>query len=288
MKFEGVWDDDILFETAAIIRANSTIDVTSVDAMSFNSGSSITLDPASANVEVKLTTGERFLIDQDGNFPSLEIDSEATTGTTIQIPSPATTTGNVFEITGADDLTTGSLAVLQSGATDTSNRSLVFINNTNAASTGTFCLNVQNASTGPNILLSGANREINSIGGDLDITTDSSGDVVLNPAEDVILDGGQQVKRTALGAGSSTLGVNDYLIGKTAITAAGDTLTLPSAATIAGKVYVIKDESGNAGTDNITIATQAAETIDGQATFVINANYNSVTVYSDGTNWFVM
>ena len=53
-------------------------------------------------------------------------------------------------------------------------------------------------------------------------------------------------------------------------------------------MIVIKDAGGLAGTNNITIATEGAEKIDGLDTLVINNNYNSVTLYSDGTNWFAI
>jgi len=36
------------------------------------------------------------------------------------------------------------------------------------------------------------------------------------------------------------------------------------------------------------ISTEGAEKIDGLDTLVINNNYNSVTLYSDGTNWFAI
>lgn len=64
------------------------------------------------------------------------------------------------------------------------------------------------------------------------------------------------------------------------------TVTLPTAALIAGKAYVVKDESGAAGTNNITVDTQGSELIDGAASQVLSTNYGSQGYYSDGTNWF--
>lgn len=69
-------------------------------------------------------------------------------------------------------------------------------------------------------------------------------------------------------------------------TAAPRTVTLQTATLLSGRTIIVKDESGLAGTNNITVATQGAETIDGAATFVINTNYGLVRLYSDGTNWF--
>ena len=66
------------------------------------------------------------------------------------------------------------------------------------------------------------------------------------------------------------------------------TVTLPTAEARKGPVYTVKDESGAATTNNITVATEGSETIDGTAINVISTNYGSVTCYSDGTNWFTV
>ena len=63
------------------------------------------------------------------------------------------------------------------------------------------------------------------------------------------------------------------------------TVTLPSPTTDA--YIVIKDE-GNANTNNITINTPGAETIDGSASLIIDSDYGSVILVSDGTNWFIL
>lgn len=64
------------------------------------------------------------------------------------------------------------------------------------------------------------------------------------------------------------------------------TVTLATADVIAGKVIRVRDEEGNADNANITIATEGDETIDGSATATISAASGSITLYSDGTNWF--
>jgi hypothetical protein len=67
------------------------------------------------------------------------------------------------------------------------------------------------------------------------------------------------------------------------------TITLPAATTTnaTGKKYVIKDVSGNAGTNNITV-NGGGTNIDGAATSVINSNYGKLTVFSNGTQWFTV
>ena len=96
------------------------------------------------------------------------------------------------------------------------------------------------------------------------------------------------INRAQYGAGTNNIAATDpTIIEKTAITVAGDTMNLPSG-TATDKIFIIKDTSGNAGTDNITVATAGTELIDGAATAVINANYGVLRVYFDGTNYFTI
>lgn len=92
---------------------------------------------------------------------------------------------------------------------------------------------------------------------------------------------GNRVAKTA----DYTATVLDFLIAYTTL-AAGRTLTLPAAASCAGRVFIVKDESGNAGTNNITVDGNASETIDGATTKAISANYGVLRLYCTGTAWF--
>lgn len=68
-------------------------------------------------------------------------------------------------------------------------------------------------------------------------------------------------------------------------------ITLPSAAAVAsGRFYVIKDVTGSADTNNITIVLTGGDTIDGvAASSVIDVNFASFTLVSDGiSNWSYM
>ena len=64
------------------------------------------------------------------------------------------------------------------------------------------------------------------------------------------------------------------------------TITLGSATVTAGRIVIIKDVGGSANTNNITIATEGSETIDGAASTSISTNHGVVRLFSDGTNWF--
>lgn len=94
------------------------------------------------------------------------------------------------------------------------------------------------------------------------------------------------IKRTAINNTGYTVLESDYLIAYTTLTAPR-TVTLPSANTMMGHIIIIKDESGTAGTHNITVNVTAGGTIDGVASKAVNTNYGSIELYSNGTKWFL-
>ncbi len=66
------------------------------------------------------------------------------------------------------------------------------------------------------------------------------------------------------------------------------TITLPNAATVAGRTFVIRDTGGAAAASNITIGTGGGNLVGGgaaAATKTISANYAGATVYSNGVTW---
>jgi len=92
---------------------------------------------------------------------------------------------------------------------------------------------------------------------------------------------GQVVAVTAPGAYPYTTLANDYVI--IVDTTSARTINL-IASPVTGQTYRIKDNTGSAATNNITISP-AAGNIDGAASFVINTNYGSVDVVYNGTQW---
>jgi hypothetical protein len=98
---------------------------------------------------------------------------------------------------------------------------------------------------------------------------------------------GQRVNRTAVAASYTQL-LSDYIIGVTS-TAAPRTITLIASSNYSATnpgVIVVKDESGGAATNNITVDGNGAELINGAATLVINTNYGVAVLYNNGTGWF--
>ena len=82
-----------------------------------------------------------------------------------------------------------------------------------------------------------------------------------------------------------TASVSDVILGVTAASALE--IRLPSAAGYSsGQYFTVKDEGGNANTNNITILTSESQTIDGVASIILESPYAAVNLYSDGTSKF--
>lgn len=88
----------------------------------------------------------------------------------------------------------------------------------------------------------------------------------------------------AIPAGDYTVKGCDYFIG--ASSSSAHTITLP-ASPITGILYRIKDVTGSALINNITVSGNG-NNIDGAATYAINQNYGSIDVLFNGTTWSVV
>ena len=81
---------------------------------------------------------------------------------------------------------------------------------------------------------------------------------------------------------------DDYNILHVTKTATGVVaIDIKSAQIVDGNIFHIKDAAGNCNAFNITITTEGAETIDGAASFVMNVDYMSVSLYCKDGNLFV-
>ncbi|HSX08187.1 MAG TPA: right-handed parallel beta-helix repeat-containing protein [Candidatus Saccharimonadales bacterium] len=99
------------------------------------------------------------------------------------------------------------------------------------------------------------------------------------------LSGALALNHTVVADANYTPLATDSVIAYGSLTAAR-TVTLPSAVGAAGRIYIIKDESGAAGSNNITVSTTGGQTIDNTASKLLNTNYGFLRLYSNGVNWF--
>lgn len=81
--------------------------------------------------------------------------------------------------------------------------------------------------------------------------------------------------------GAYTATNDDYVIDCTSGTF---TVTLPASSGRTGRILIIK----NSGAGTITVDGNAAETIDGAATYSLSVQYATVQIMSDGTNWKII
>ena len=79
----------------------------------------------------------------------------------------------------------------------------------------------------------------------------------------------------------------DFIIAVNNETSGAIRITIPSAVTYPNRILIVKDIAGNMSTYAVTL-TPSAGNIDGSETLVLNTNYISVTLFSNGTNWFII
>ena len=92
---------------------------------------------------------------------------------------------------------------------------------------------------------------------------------------------------TAVSSASYTVTQADKIISVSYTATGAVTITIPaSVVAIAGWTCDIKDTGGNAAINYITIIPGSG-TIDGDPATAIFANYDSMSIYSDGTNLFI-
>lgn len=72
-------------------------------------------------------------------------------------------------------------------------------------------------------------------------------------------------------------------------TSLGRTITLPAASSVAaGRLYIIKDATGNAKANPITLAVTGGDTVDGESSFSADSEFGTYYVVSNGLDgWLV-
>lgn len=94
----------------------------------------------------------------------------------------------------------------------------------------------------------------------------------------------RNVSSTKTGAYTVVLATDDVI--RVDSTSAAFAVDLPASHS-AGDQVEVKDVGGACYANNVTVTTADSDTIDGQATFVLDTNYQKNVFTSDGTNWMV-
>lgn len=139
---------------------------------------------------------------------------------------------------------------------------------------------------------SGVNVDI--FGGNKTAGTGRGGDVALGGgtssggiAGSVNIENSRFRLTSTTAAGTTTISNSTTYHGVTGI--AGGTVTLPLAASVLdGTILYIKDEGGNASTNNITVTRAGAELIDGATSVLISVDYGVLRLIARNSNWWVL
>jgi hypothetical protein len=138
----------------------------------------------------------------------------------------------------------------------------------------------------------GSNGVVTSIPMHLDFETTQSGSVSptlrvrVSSSGELIEYGSHISKITNITANYTLTELDNVALVNTSTNAI--TITLPTAVSKGGLVYTIKDDTGNAGTKNITVTTTSGQNIDGSGSVTISTNYGCLRVISNGANWRVI
>ena len=79
----------------------------------------------------------------------------------------------------------------------------------------------------------------------------------------------------------------DYSLNVDYTTTGACTITLPTAQMVSGRIITIKDSGFNSKNNNIFIETEGSELIEGDTNVKYTRDGMSLTIYSDGTAWFI-
>jgi hypothetical protein len=142
-------------------------------------------------------------------------------------------------------------------------------------SLGGSALTIANGGTGQ----TSANAALNAL---LPSQTSQSGKFLTTDGTDTSWASGSSLVAVSTKTTTYTLQSSDDVILADASSAAF-TLTLPAAASVTGKKFIIKKI--DSGFNQVTIDGNSSETIDGSADRKLSTQYESITIVSDGTNW---
>lgn len=133
-------------------------------------------------------------------------------------------------------------------------------------------------------------NSLHSVNGNLYFTNGSGIAVQLTSGSGISSSpGSASIFATVEVAANLTIGNTDTFVYLIVDTTISRTITLPLAANVSpGRLYIIKDSSGNSEAFNITINAQGSDVIDGTSSVSLNSNYGSWIIVGDGSSkWYI-
>jgi len=247
--------------TLTFLTGSDTLVTVNLSASSNISGSSLYLQDI---IDIAGTT----FVDSSRNITANEITASSV------ISSSANISGAAFY---GDGRTLSGVAMQSSNA----NAILTVFNVSNQTITS----NTNFTYNGSDVTLTAGDLVVNS--GDITASLNISASAFYGDGSNLtgISAGGNTFSRAEVTSTPYTASSSDYYIGVNTGSAA--IVQLPLASTLdSGQTFIVKDESGNASTYNITVQTSGSDVIDGQSNQTIESDYGSISLYSNGTDKF--
>jgi hypothetical protein len=236
-------------------------------------GNAVPFYVSTSNVEA--LTGEFLLLGSSTGYTTIDSANASSSNYTLTLPAvtdTVATIGTAQTWTAAQTFTNSDIKLLGSstGATTftSGNSSATNYTLTVPAITSTV------ATLGSSQTFSGTNN-----------FTGNTGFAYASPTSGAAFAGGLQLGATSYTTTQNSASADIIVLCNTS--SAAWTYTLPAPGSNYNRYLVIKD-TGNATTHHLTIAPHASETIDGASSYVLTINYATVTLVSDGTNWWVV
>jgi hypothetical protein len=215
-----------------------------------------------------------------------------TTLMNLDLPTPSVTLGPLFaqmindamELIDSHDHSTGQGAKIKPNGMNINAN--LDIQQNQLLNVGALALYAQNA------VLSGALNalKVHSYAGDLYYTNNSGSVVQITSGGSIVSSPGlASIFSTVAVSTNLTISPSDTFVQLAVNTTSVRTVTLPLASSVTtGRIYIIKDASGLADTNAITISAAGSDLIDGSASFVNDIKYASHIFISDGVSaWLV-
>ena len=261
----------------------------------FTVPSGVTRVQLAAGVAWNFGTGTFRIVEFQKNgtvFPGAASDSSRTNINNLlddhQIASPVidVVPGDVFTIRVAQN-TVGGLGVLASGKTFFGIRAIEGI--ATGVGSGADTFTALNDTPGSYVGFPGKVLQVNAAENALEFGQALRGIDEVTFAG-LTLTGARHLSFANFALDASTLSLGRHELYKCIDTSASRTFTIQTADINTGVlqpwIFTIKDESGGANANNISIVTQGGQLIDGATSIAITEDYGSVTLYSNGTNLY--